>query len=159
SLARRHRARFVYCGNVNTAGYPARWVHERFKIPYCLFLYGADLLSEQHKYHHSRLKRRASRVILGGAAALIAISIWTRDLALTVLGELGLDGHGQRLRVLHLGTDPTRFRPGVDATELRGRLELPHSRGRNGTRWLLTVARIEPDKGGDTVLQALPAIR
>src|SRR5881394_3450601 len=49
SLARQHRARFVYCGNVKPAGYPARWVHERVKIPYCLFLYGADLLSEQHK--------------------------------------------------------------------------------------------------------------
>src|SRR2546430_9073638 len=88
----------------------------------------------------------------------MANSAWPRDLPLTVLGELGLDGHGQRLRVVHLGTDPGRFRPGVDATELRGRLELPHSRGRNGTRWLLTVARIEPHKGVDTVLQALPAI-
>src|SRR5207253_3121387 len=80
----------------------------------------------------SRFKRRSTRAILGGAAVLMANSAWTRDLALTVLGELGLDGHGQRLRVVHLGTDPGRFRPGVDATELRGRLELPHSRGRIG---------------------------
>ena len=72
--------------------------------------FGADLLSEQHKYHRSMLKRRTSRAILGGAAALVAISTWTRDLALTVLGELGLDGHGQRLRVVHPGTDPERFR-------------------------------------------------
>ncbi len=158
SLARQHRMRFVYCGNVKPAGYPARWVYERTKTPYCIFLYGADLLSEQHKYHHSRLKRRSSRAILGGAAALVAISNWTRDLALTVLGELGLDGHGQRLRVVHLGTDPVRFRPGVDATELRRRLELPHGSGKNGARWLLTVARLEPHKGVDTVLQALPAI-
>src|SRR3989475_10302866 len=103
-----------------------------------------------------RSKRRSSRAILGGAAALVAISNWTRDLALTVLGELGLDGHGQRLRVVHLGTDPARFRPGVDAAELRRRLELPD--GRDGARWLLTVARLEPHKGIDTVLQALPAI-
>ena len=156
SLAREHRVRFVYCGNVKPAGYPARWVYERTKSPYCIFLYGADLLSEQHKYHHSGLKRRSSRAILGGAAALVAISNWTRDLALTVLGELGLDGHGQRLRVVHLGTDPTRFRPGVDGAELRRRLALPD--GRDGARWLLTVARLEPHKGIDTVLQALPAI-
>src|SRR5216110_2878956 len=158
SLARQRAVRFVYCGNVKPAGYPARWVYERTKAPYCIFLYGADLLSEQHKYHHSRLKRRSSRAILGGAAALVAISNWTRDLALTVLGELGLDGHGQRLRVVHLGTDPERFRSGVDATELRRRLELPHGSGKNGARWLLTVARLEPHKGVDTVLQALPAI-
>src|SRR5438552_559973 len=154
SLARQHRVQFVYCGNVKPAGYPARWVYERTKVPYCIFLYGADLLSEQHKYHHSGLKRRSTRASRGGAAALVAISQWTRDLALTVLGELALDGHGQRLRVVHLGTDPARFHPGVDSPELLRRLELPA----NGARWLLTVARLEPHKGVDTVLRALPAI-
>jgi len=154
ALARRSGARFLYCGNIKPAGYPARWVHERTGIPYCVFLYGADLLSEQHKYHGSVLKRRTARAILGGAAALVAISTWTRDLALTVLGELGLDGHGQRLRVVHLGTDPERFRPGIDARALRERLGLEDG----GARWLLTVARLEMHKGVDTVLGALPAI-
>src|SRR6266516_1012176 len=156
SLARQHHVGFVYCGNVKPAGYPARWVFERTHTPYCIFFYGADLLSEQHKYHHSGFKRHSARAIIGGAAALVAVSSWTRDLALTVLGELGLDGHGQRLRVVHLGTDPERFRPGVDGDELRRRLALPA--GRDGARWLLTVARLEPHKGIDTVLQALPAI-
>src|SRR5919197_4339416 len=50
SLARQHRVGFVYCGNVKPAGYPARWVFERTRTPYCIFFYGADLLSEQHKY-------------------------------------------------------------------------------------------------------------
>src|SRR5439155_1116005 len=82
SLARQHRVRFVHCGNVKPAGYPARWVYERTRVPYGVFLYGADLLSEQHKYHSSKFKRRSARVILGGAAVYIAISNWTRDLAL-----------------------------------------------------------------------------
>ena len=154
ALARQHHVRFVYCGNVKPAGYPARWVYERRRIPYCLFLYGADLLSEQHKYHHSAFKRRSGRAIFGGAAVLVAISSWTRDLALTVLGDLGLDGHGQRLRIVHLGTDPDRFRPGVDPTLIRERFELPGGEA----PWLLTVARLEPHKGVDVVLQALPAI-
>ena len=153
SLAREHRVGFVYCGNVKPAGYPARWVFERTRTPYCIFCYGADLLSEQHKYHHSGFKRRAARAIIGGAAVLVAISSWTRDLALTVLGELGLDGQGERVRVVHLGTDPERFRPGVDAAELRRRFELP-----DGGRWLLTVARLVAHKGVDTVLEALPAV-
>lgn len=154
SLARQHRVEFVYCGNVKPAGYPARWVYERSRVPYGVFLYGADLLSEQHKYHRSLLKRRSSRAIFGGAAVLVAISNWTRDLALAVLGELGLDGHGQRLRVVHLGTDPGRFRPGVDGADLRARFELPNG----GGRWLLTVARLVAHKGVDTVIRALPAI-
>jgi phosphatidylinositol alpha-1,6-mannosyltransferase len=154
SLARQHKVRFVHCGNVKPAGYPARWVYERLRVPYSLFLYGADLLSEQHKIRHSAIKRRMARAIFGGAAVLLAISNWTRDLALTVLGELGLDGHGQRLRVIHPGTDPTHFRPGADAVDLRARLGLSDG----GTRWLVTVARLQRHKGMDTVIAALPAI-
>src|SRR6058998_1243732 len=118
SLARQHHVRFVHCGNVKPAGYPARWVYERQHIPYGIFFHGADLLSEQHKIRHSRLKRRTARAIFGGAAVLMANSTWTRDLALSLLGDLGLDGHGQRLRIVHLGTDPTHFRPSVDPRAL-----------------------------------------
>lgn len=153
-LARQHGVRFVHCGNVKPAGYPARWVYERLRVPYSLFLYGADLLSEQHKIRHSALKRRAARAIFAGAAVLLAISNWTRDLALTILGDLGLDGHGRRLRVVHLGTDPTSFRPGIDPRALRARFDLPD----DGTRWLVTVARLQQHKGMDTVIEALPAI-
>jgi phosphatidylinositol alpha-1,6-mannosyltransferase len=81
-------------------------------------------------------------------------STWTRDLALHVLGELGIDGSAGRLRIVHLGTDPDRFKPGLDPTELRGRFALPD----NGTRWLLTVARLDPHKGVDSVIEALPAV-
>src|SRR5438876_10098695 len=154
SLARQHRIRYVHCGNIKPAGYPARWVFERCRVPYGIYFHGGDLLSEQHKIRHSRLKRRSTRAILGGAAVLMVNSAWTRDLALGVLGELGLDGHGQRLRVVHLGTDPGRFMPGVDPTELRERLGLPE----DGVRWMLTVARLTPHKGADTVRRALPAI-
>ncbi len=154
ALARQHRVGFVHCGNVKPAGYPARWVYERQHIPYGIFFYGADLLSEQHKIRHSRLKRRTARVILGGAAVLMTISAWTRDLALSLLGDLGLDGHGRRIRVVHLGTDPTWFRPGIDVTAARDRFGLPDL----GGRWLVTVARLQEHKGMDTVIRALPAI-
>jgi phosphatidyl-myo-inositol dimannoside synthase len=154
SLARKHKIRYVHCGNLKPAGYPARWVLERCRVPYGVYLHGGDLLSEQHKIRHSRFKRRSARAILGGAAVLMANSTWTRDLALQVLGELGIDGHAGRLRVVHLGTDPARFKPGIDPGDLRGRLELPD----DDTRWLLTVARLDPHKGVDTVIEALPAV-
>lgn len=154
SLARQHRAGFVHCGNVKPAGYPARWVFERVRVPYSLFLYGADLLSEQHKIRQSPLKRRIARAIFGGAAVLLPISNWTRDLAMTLLGELGLDSGSIRMRVVPLGTDPEHFRPGVDPSALRTRLGLPDG----DTRWLVTVARLQRHKGIDTVIQALPAI-
>src|SRR6266487_4981879 len=84
----------------------------------------------------------------------MTISAWTRDLALSLLGDLGLDGHGQRVRIVHLGTDPTHFRPKVDPHALRERFELPDA----GARWLVTVARLQRHKGMDTVIAALPAI-
>lgn len=154
SLARQYHARFVHCGNIKPAGYPARWVYERVRVPYSLFLYGADLLSEQHKIRQSKLKRRIARHIFGGASVLLPISNWTRDLALTLLSELGLDGSARRIRVVPPGTDPERFRPGIDSAPLRARLGLPPDR----SRWLITVARLQRHKGIDTVIQALPAI-
>jgi phosphatidyl-myo-inositol dimannoside synthase len=154
SLVRQHEVRFVHCGNVKPAGYAARWVFERRRVPYGIYFHGADLLSEQHKIRHSALKRRTARVIIGGAAVLMANSAWTRDLALGVLGELGLDSRGHRLRVVHLGTDPNHFRPGVDPSALRERFGLPDG----DARWLVTVARLERHKGMDTVIAALPAV-
>ena len=153
SLARQRRVSFVHCGNVKPAGYPARWVFERCRVPYGIYLHGSDLLSEQHKIRQSAFKGRTAKVIFGGAAVLMANSTWTRDLALALLGELGLDGHGERLRVVHLGTDPVRFRQGVETSALRARTGLP-----NSTRWLVTVARLQRHKGIDTVIQALPAV-
>jgi phosphatidylinositol alpha-1,6-mannosyltransferase len=152
SLARLHNVRFVHCGNLKPAGYPARWVFERSHVPYGVFLHGGDLLSEQHKIRQSALKRRTARAILGGAAVLMANSAWTRDLGLALLGDLGLDGHGRRFRVVHLGTDPERFHPGVDTASVRERFKLATG------GWLLTVANLFPHKGVDTVLRALPLV-
>jgi len=153
TLARRHNTRFVYCANLKPAGYPAYWVHQRTRIPYGILLCGGDLLSEQIKYRHSSFKRRVGRTLLGNAAALIAISRWAANLAHTVLEQIGVRDRDRRIHVVPLGTDPQRFRPGLDATAVRERYQLP-----TRDRWLLTVARLEPHKGVDTVLRALPAI-
>src|SRR5947199_4748449 len=128
SLARQHRIRYVHCGNIKPAGYPARWVFERCRVPYGIYFHGGDLLSEQHKIRQSAFKGRTAKVIFGGAAVLMANSTWTRDLALALLGELGLDGHGERLRIVHLGTDPGRFRQGVDTRAPQARPRPPYNR-------------------------------
>jgi phosphatidylinositol alpha-1,6-mannosyltransferase len=91
---------------------------------------------------YDRVRRRE----LTSADCVLAGSRYTAELART-LGALP-----ERVRVTRYGTDPARFRP-EDATSLRARLEL-------GTRpVLLTIARLVPRKGIDSVLRALAEVR
>jgi phosphatidylinositol alpha-1,6-mannosyltransferase len=148
-LARNHHARFIWCGDIHHAGYPAKWTVERVGTPYGILLHGSDLLILQHEIHRSALKRRTAHALLGAASALVAISDWTRGLALSVLRELELPLGDERVRRVPLGADPEFFRPGVSTDAVRLRYGLDEG------RWLLSVARLEPEKGIDTALNAL----
>jgi phosphatidylinositol alpha-1,6-mannosyltransferase len=139
---------FVWCGNLKPAGYPARWVRRRVGIPYGMLLYGTDLLLLRHRIRRSALKRVWARGLIGSASVLVAISRWTRDEALSLLEDLGLDRQTD-VRLLPLGTDPEHFRPGVDSASVRARYGLAEG------RWLLTVARLAGHKGIDTALHVL----
>jgi phosphatidylinositol alpha-1,6-mannosyltransferase len=148
-LARTNGAEFVWCGNLKPSAYPAKWVLERLGTPFGVFTYGGDLLRLQHQVHQSPLRRMRARALLASAAVFVVNSDWTRQLCLTVLRELGIDGGDARVRTVPLGADPRFFRPGVDATAIRERY------GLDGGRWILSVARLVPHKGIDTALQAL----
>ena len=148
-LARSHRARFIWCGDIHPSAYPAKWTRERVGTPFGILLHGADLLVLQHQVHRSAMKRRTARALLGAAAVLVANSEWTRGLAEVLLQELELDTEEGRVRVVPLGTDPTFFRPGVATGPVCDRY------GLKGGRWLLSVSPLAPHKGIDTVLRAL----
>ena len=156
SRHRRSRAErrpgFVWCGQLRPATYPAKWLNERLGIPYGILVHGGDLLGLQHKIHQSRVKRSTAKSLLSSAAVIVANSRWTRDLCHVVLGELGLDDHEGRVRIVPLGTEPAQFRPGVAPEAIRRRY------GLDGGRWLLTVARLVPHKGVDVTLHALAGL-
>jgi phosphatidylinositol alpha-1,6-mannosyltransferase len=153
SLARSLHAEFVWCGNLKPAGYPARWIRQRVGTPYGILVYGTDLLLLQRTIRRSPIKRQTARALIGSAAVLVAISHWTRDLCLSVLDELGLNRDQLDLRIVPLGTDPVRFRPGIDTSTVRSRY------GLDQRRWLLSVARLTPHKGIDTGLRVLSRLR
>ena len=96
------------------------------------------------------MKRAIARRLLGGASAAVALSRWTAERAQRVRTMLGLEAG--EVAVVPLGADPRRFRPEVDPEALRVGWD---SRGR---RWMLTVARLEP-QGVDTGLRVLAALR
>src|SRR5690242_15101969 len=153
ALARRTRPGFVWCAELKPAGYPARWLRWRHRLPYGVILHGTELLLLQAKMDRSRFRRWTARELLGGAAVIVANSRWTAEHARAVLAAIGRPTLGSDVRVVPLGTDPVRFRPGIDAGAMRDRL------GPEGGPCLLTVSRLEWHKGIDTVIRALPAVR
>jgi phosphatidylinositol alpha-1,6-mannosyltransferase len=112
------------------------------------FVYGRELLLAP--WRKTPLAQRGYDLVrrrsLGAVDRVLAISRYTAGLAC----ELGVAE--ERVRITGCGTDPERFRP-VDASALRERL------GLGGRRVLLTLARLVPRKGIDSVLRALPAVR
>ncbi|MGH9258577.1 MAG: glycosyltransferase family 4 protein, partial [Acidimicrobiales bacterium] len=152
-LARRVRPGFVWCAELKPAGYPARWLRGFLDLPYGVVVHGTELLLLDTKMSRSRFKRRTAAWLLGDADVVVANSRWTGDLARRVLERLGRAGGGPPVEVVPLGTTPSVFRPGIDASGVRAR------HGLDGGPWLLTVARLEWHKGIDTVIRALPAIR
>jgi phosphatidylinositol alpha-1,6-mannosyltransferase len=151
-LARDLPAGFAWCGNLRPAAYPARWALARIGLPYGILLHGHDLLSTRQRIEKSRIKRATARTLLGSAAVLVANSRFTTGLCRELLDDLRLGDSTGRLHTVPLGTDPGRFRPGLDTTAVRARYGLAPG------RWIVTVARLTPHKGIDTVLRALAGL-
>jgi phosphatidyl-myo-inositol dimannoside synthase len=150
-LARTVGPELMWCGNLKPAAYPANWVTRRQGIPHGVFLHGTELLLLHHRLGSVR-KRLAGRSLLGAPAVFVTQSRWTTDFCRLVLGELGFDPATVDVRTVNLGTDPARFRPGIDTGEVRTRY------GLGPGRWLLTVARLAAHKGIDTGLHILAAL-
>jgi len=149
ALERKTGFRFAWCDNIRPSAYPANALWRRRAVPYGVIVHGGDLSDLRANYRRSRLKRAIARRLLGDAAVVVANSRWTRDQLTQVLGELDLTPPPSRIRVVLLGTDPKRFRPDVDAAPFRRERRLPEG------RWIVTVARLEPHKGIDTVIRAI----
>ncbi len=152
-LAGRTRPGFVWCDEVKPAGYPAAWLHARGGPPFGVIAHGADFLLLDAKIRRSAFKRWTARRMLERCSVVVANSHWTADLARSVLEFLGCRALAADVRVVPLGTTPSRFRPGIDPEPVR------QKHGLDGGPWLLTVARLDFHKGIDTVIRALPAIR
>ncbi|MFN0178693.1 MAG: glycosyltransferase family 4 protein [Gemmatimonadales bacterium] len=153
ALVKEHAPRFIWAGNVRPAGPVAAGTAARHRVPFGLMLHGGDLLRLAERQRRSRRRRRMVRGVLSTAAAVVANSRWTAELATEVAAEFGAD-LGDRLRVVPLGSDPTVFRPRADRAAILERFRLPPN-----FSWLLTVARLVPHKGIDRGIEVLGRLR
>lgn len=142
----------VHVGNVRSAGYIGAWLRRRRQIPYIVYAHGKDLLKERRKALRSSIIRLGTREILGNAGAIVVNSASTADLARDLLSSVGCGEVTDRVRVVHPGTDPMRFRPSA-----RCAAPWKHN-GADRAPVLLSVARLVPRKGIDTTIASLPAI-
>jgi phosphatidylinositol alpha-1,6-mannosyltransferase len=139
-LVSENPALILHCGHVNSA-LAARKLKRRYGTRYLVWTYGLEVMDEW---------LRSSIVpALQEADLVLAISEFTRAFLVSV-------GVPQsRIVKILPGTDPVRFRPGLDCEALARRL------GVWGRPTLLTVARIVKAnryKGHDVVIRSLPKI-
>ena len=114
--------------------------------------YPIRLVVLAHGLEVSRLKgkRQGNKLgrVLDQADVVVAVSRFTRQ---QILGRVSLSP--QRVRVIGPGVDLSCFRRNEDADELRATWGL-----QPGQPILLTLARVIPRKGHDTVIRCLPSV-
>lgn len=150
-FVRRNGIALVHVGNVRPLGYVAAMLRRQLGIPYIVYVHGKDLLKEGRKGGNRWVVRAGTREILGNAEAIVANSAATASLAKDLVCRVGRPDAADRTHVIHPGADPGRFRSTSSA----------HRPTQGDVGWspmLLSVARLVPRKGIDTVIQALPAI-
>lgn len=141
----------LHLGNIRPCGYAVMMARRMRSFPYVVYVNGGDLLREERKVGEQGLKRWSARDILGQSRGVIANSTWTAELARRVMRNSGVRVLPE-VAAIDLGTDPSHFHPGRDRGELRRRL------GIGAAPLLVTIARLVPHKGQDTVIDALPLL-
>jgi phosphatidylinositol alpha-1,6-mannosyltransferase len=143
ALARAERPRYFVCGQILSLGGPMLLLARALRVPYAVFVHGADIAD----YRRSPLWRPILRRILAGAHTVVANSRFTAALV-----EEIFPGGARRIVVLPMGVDPPEPADPLTVEDLRRRY------GVTDGPVLLTVARLAPVKGHETVLKALPRL-
>jgi len=118
-------------------------VASRFSLPYVVSAYGSDILLADR----NALSRFLARQVYSNASTVLSISHYTKGL----LTDFGVPEH--KVRVTLLGVDPAKWH--IDPAQ-RDMIIQRHSLA--GKKTILSLARLTPRKGHDTVLRALPIV-
>jgi phosphatidylinositol alpha-1,6-mannosyltransferase len=131
--------KMVHCARALPEGV-ATWLCRRSGGPrYAVWAHGEDISIALT----SRELTLLARTVYAGAEMVFANSVNTRRM----LRELGVPG--DRIELVYPGVDTQRFRPDIDATEIRGRL------APGGEMVLLSVGRLQTRKGHDLMIRAV----
>jgi phosphatidyl-myo-inositol dimannoside synthase len=141
-IAGRGRIRAIHVGHLYL-GPIALTLHALRRVPYVLYLHGGEMAP----YMRFRAIRWIARAVVRRADAVVVNSAFT----LRHFADMGI--LHPRTEIIAPPVDTDRFRPGADGAGIRRRY------GINGEKVLLTVGRLVPRKGHDTIIRALPRVR
>jgi len=132
----------VHCGQTVETAPAGAWLARRFDLPLLVHTFAEDVTTYIHHPFYGPIMRRG----LTAAAVVTSISQFTVE----HLCRLGIQK--DRVVLLYPGVTVGDWdrRPGAD--RLRERLEL------KDRKVILTISRLIPRKGQDTMLRALPAV-
>jgi phosphatidylinositol alpha-1,6-mannosyltransferase len=142
-LLGRRRFDYLVCGQLLSIGAPMAVLARLWRIPYAVFVHGADLDDYVHREPWGRL----ARFVVAGAHTVVVNSRFTASLV-----DRLLPGAARRIIVLPMGVDPA---PRLDPGALR---KLRAHYGLGDGPVLLSVSRLVPMKGHDVVIEALPRL-
>ncbi len=145
------RGGVVHLGNIRPCGYALLMARAVRGFPHVVYVNGGDLLHEERKVGAGGPRRWAARQVMETARGVIANSTWTAELARRVMRASGVR-RPPEVAAIDLGTDPGHFHAGRDSGALRRRL------GIGSAPLLVTIARLVPHKGQDTVIEALRSL-
>ena len=137
------RIRFLLCGQLLSLGVPTRLLSRLCRIPYAVFVHGADLTD----YQDRALWGSLTRWVIGGADSVIVNSRFTAGLV-----ERLLTGLTRRIVVLPMGVDPAPVVAETDVDRLRMRY------GIGSGPVILSVSRLVRIKGHDVVIRSMPRL-
>jgi glycosyltransferase involved in cell wall biosynthesis len=141
----------IHCGNIRPVGYAVALAHFTRRIPFLLYVNGADLLREMESSNRSIRRRVGGKRIFGAASGIVATSAWVGSLAEDAMRDLGIKSPPP-VGVFDLGTDPEFFNPSRDTGLLRSAWRV----GKDPL--IVTVARLVPHKGQDVVIRAVASL-
>ena len=121
-----------------------------FNVPYYVVAHGGEFLELEggwlKRLRYRWLLRPLKRLVLGRASTLFTYSNYTKRWPMA----FGVDE--KKIVLVPGGTDPERFQ------SVRNRGEIARRYGLEGKKVLLTVARLAPHKGLDTVISLMPEL-
>lgn len=129
----------IHCGRALPEGVAAWLCRRSGGPPYACWAHGEDIATALTSRELTLMMRK----VYAGAEVVFANSVNTRRM----LRELGIAD--DRIDVVYPGVDTQRFRPDIDAADLRRRL------APSGETVLLSVGRLQTRKGHDLMIQAV----